>query len=206
MACCSQFTSSTTTTTTTVSARAQAQRPQRHLLLPPLLQPISRPPSSRSSLKLVAPLSSRRDQTTPAVARASPEDERGVVPSDGDDGEGVSLGTMKLPPDTDLQRFETLLFQWANSLCQGANLPLPVPLKVDKIPGGARLGFITIGDGQTEVLVYIDCLVSPPTDGSVPIFRATRNGQMKDQAPPGELRIMRSLLAALKKSVEIARL
>lgn len=109
MACCSQFTSSTAAA---VSARAQAQRPQRHLLLPPLLQPISRPPSSRASLKLVAPLFRRRDQTTPAaVARASPEDERGVVPSDGDDGEGVSLGTMKLPPDTDLQRFETLLFQ-----------------------------------------------------------------------------------------------
>lgn len=72
------------------------------------------------------------------------------------DGDGVSLGTMKLPPDTDVTRFETLLFQvimpsssfnfeffwnifellhcfglqWANSLCQGANLPLPVPLKV----------------------------------------------------------------------------
>lgn len=79
-------------------------------------------------------------------------------------------------------------------------------VQVDKIPGGARLGFITIGDGKTEVLVYIDCLVFPPTDGSVPIFRATRNGQLKDQPPPGEPRIMRSLLAALKKSVEIARL
>ncbi|KAF8006864.1 hypothetical protein BT93_K1001 [Corymbia citriodora subsp. variegata] len=204
MACCSQLTSSTTP----VSAHAQAQHPQRHhLLLPPLL-PIGSSSSSRSSLKLIAPpLSRRGDRATSAtvVARASPENERGVVPSDGDD-DGVSLGTMKLPPDTDLPRFETLLFQWANSLCQGANLPLPVPLKVDKIPGGARLGFITIGDGQTEVLVYIDCLVSPPTDGSVPIFRAIRNGQMKDQAPPGEPRIMRSLLAALKKSVEIARL
>ncbi|KAI3409478.1 uncharacterized protein J3R85_019307 [Psidium guajava] len=202
MACCSQFTSSTTN----VPTHAQAQYQPRHLLLPPL-RPI-RSSSSRSPLRLIAPLSRRRDRTTSAcgvVARASPGDERGIVPSDGDD-DGVSLGTMKLPPDTDLQRFETLLFQWANSLCQGANLPLPVPLKVDKIPGGARLGFITIGDGQTEVLVYIDCLIFPPTDGSVPIFRATRYGQLKDQPPPGEPRIMRSLLAALKKSVEIARL
>ncbi|XP_027065692.2 uncharacterized protein [Coffea arabica] len=101
--------------------------------------------------------------------------------------DGVSLGTMKLPVDTDLAKFETLLFQ------------------VDKIAGGARLGFITIGDGKTEVLVYIDCLVFPATDSSGPIFRAIRNGPLKAQSPPGEPRIMRSLLAALQKSVEIAR-
>ncbi|XP_030531848.1 uncharacterized protein LOC115741943 isoform X3 [Rhodamnia argentea] len=129
MACSSQFTSSTTTVTT----RAQAQHQPRHLLLPPL-RPIRSSPSSRSSLRLIASLSRRRDRTASAcsiVARASPGGERGIVPSDGDD-DGVSLGTMKLPPDTDLQRFETLLFQWANSLCQGANLPLPMPLKVGR--------------------------------------------------------------------------
>ncbi|KAJ4979106.1 hypothetical protein NE237_009886 [Protea cynaroides] len=127
-----------------------------------------------------------------------------IVEADKDD-DGVSLGTMKLPIDIDIPRFETLLFQWANSLCQGANLPLPVPLKVDKIKGGARLSFITIGDGQTEVLVYIDCIVIPAIEGSSPVFLATRNGPLKDQSPPGEPRIMRSLLQALKKSVEIAR-
>ncbi|KAL6336674.1 hypothetical protein AAG906_035988 [Vitis piasezkii] len=135
------------------------------------------------------------------VPKASPES-GSIVPGE---EEGVSLGTMKLPSDTDIPRFESLLFQWANSLCQGANLPLPVPLKVDRIQGGARLGFITIGDGKTEVLVYIDCLVFPATDGSGPTFRAIRNGPLKDQSPPGEPRIMRSLLQALKKSVEIAR-
>lgn len=66
------------------------------------------------------------------------------------------------------------------------------------------MGFITIGDGKTEVLVYIDCLVFPATDVSGPIFRAIRNGSLKDQPPPGEPRIMRSLLQALKKSVEIS--
>ncbi|MED6182150.1 hypothetical protein PIB30_025867 [Stylosanthes scabra] len=135
------------------------------------------------------------------VARASPGN-GGTT----EDDDGVSLGTMKLPLDIDLQRFDSLLFQWANSLCQGANLPLPVPLKVDKIAGGARLGFITIDDGKTEVLVHIDCVVSPATENSAPVFRATRNGPMKDNAPPGEPRIMRSLLQALQKSVEIARL
>ncbi|KAK8600501.1 hypothetical protein V6N13_059712 [Hibiscus sabdariffa] len=141
-------------------------------------------------LKLVAKASSAKDDITPAA----------------DDPEnGVSLGTMKLPSNTDIPRFETLLFQWANSLCQGANLPLPVPLKIDKITGGVRLGFITVGDGKTEVLVYIDCLVFPASDNSSPIFRAIRNGALKDQSPPGEPRIMRSLLQALQKSVEIAR-
>lgn len=135
------------------------------------------------------------------VAQSSQQND-GFVPSDYEDG--VSLGTLKLPANTDLQRFESLLFQWANSLCQGANLPLPVPLKVDKIPGGARLGFITIGGGETEVLVYIDCLVFPATSGSGPIFRAIRNGPLKENSPPGEPRIMGSLLQALKKSVEIA--
>ncbi|XP_017977262.1 PREDICTED: uncharacterized protein LOC18598288 isoform X2 [Theobroma cacao] len=110
-----------------------------------------------------------------------------IVPAADDEEDGISLGTMKLPSNTDLQRFETLLFQ------------------IDKIPGGARLGFITIGDGKTDVLVYIDCLVFPATDGSGPMFRAIRNGPLKDQSPPGEPRIMRSLLQALQKSVEIAR-
>lgn len=82
---------------------------------------------------------------------------------------------------------------------------LPNTEQVDKIPGGARLGFITVGDGQTEVLVYIDCLVFPATSSSGPIFRAIRNGPLKDKPPPGEPRIMRSLLQALQKSVEIAR-
>ncbi|XP_031252102.1 uncharacterized protein LOC116109991 [Pistacia vera] len=137
------------------------------------------------------------------VPKSSQQNDSVVPPEDDEDG--VSLGTMKLPLDTDLQRFDSLLFQWANSLCQGANLPLPVPLKVDKIPGGARLGFITIGDGETEVLVYIDCLVFPATSSSGPIFRAIRSGPLKDKPPPGEPRIMRSLLQALQKSVEIAR-
>ncbi|CAJ2672743.1 unnamed protein product [Trifolium pratense] len=120
--------------------------------------------------------------------------------------DGVSLGTMKLPINLDLQRFDSLLFQWANSLCQGATLPLPMPLKVDKIPGGARLGFIEIGDGETEVLWYIDCLVFRPNESSAPIFIATRNGPLKNKVPPGEPRIMRSLMEALKKSVQIATL
>lgn len=77
--------------------------------------------------------------------------------------------------------------------------------QVDKIRGGARLGFITVGDGETEVLAYIDCLVFPGTDNSAPVFRAIRNGPKRDQTPPGEERIMRSLLEALKKCVDIAR-
>ncbi|KAL1219025.1 hypothetical protein V5N11_028481 [Cardamine amara subsp. amara] len=135
------------------------------------------------------------------VANASPGS--GGVRTEEEDG--VSLGTMKLPMDTDLARFETLLFQWANSLCQGANLPLPVPLKVDKISGGARLGFIVMEDeGKTDVPVYIDCLVFQTKESGL-VFQATRNGRKKDKAPPGEERIMRSLLGALKRAVEIAR-
>ncbi|CAF2292350.1 unnamed protein product [Brassica napus] len=140
----------------------------------------------------------RQMKRTFVVANALPVEE-----------DGVSLGTMKLPMDTDIARFETLLFQWANSLCQGANIPLPVPLKVDRISGGARLGFIVIEDeGKTDVPVYIDCLVYQSTEsgsGSGPVFRATRNGRKKDKAPPGEERIMRSLLGALKRAVELAR-
>nr|GMC88909.1 protein ABHD11 [Ipomoea batatas] len=92
-----------------------------------------------------------------------------------DDDDGVSLGTMKLPLDIDLERFDILLFQFEDN-------------------------------GETQVLVYIDCVVSPATNTSpTPMFRATRNGAKKDEAAPGEPRIMRSLLAALQKSVEIAR-
>ncbi|KAM0947460.1 hypothetical protein DsansV1_C08g0086511 [Dioscorea sansibarensis] len=140
----------------------------------------------------------------PRASSSSPD--KGLVPSTDDDEDGVSLGTMILPPDVDIARFETLLFQWANSLSQGANLPLPVPLKVDRIEGGARLGFTDVDDGKTEVRVYIDCLVFAATESSAPLFRAIRNGPFKNRAPPGEPRIMRSLLQALQKSVEIAKL
>lgn len=135
--------------------------------------------------------------------RASPA-KGGIVPAS-DDDDGVSLGTVKLPGNIDTARLESLLFQWGNSLCQGANLPLPVPLKVDKVEGGIRLGFVAVEDGATRTLVYIDCLVSPAPDGSGPVFRAIRNGPMKDKEPPGEPRIMRSLLQALEKSIQIAR-
>lgn len=77
--------------------------------------------------------------------------------------------------------------------------------QVDKIAGGTRLGFITIGDGETEVIGYIDCLVFPPEGDAGPIFRAVRNGRLKDRVLPGEPRIMRNLMQALQKSVQIAR-
>ncbi|KAF6169251.1 hypothetical protein GIB67_013681 [Kingdonia uniflora] len=136
--------------------------------------------SHQSSYKLTVEYTSPRNYTF--VSKASSAD---TLRSDDD---GVSLGTMKLPSNIDIPRFESLLFQ------------------VDKINGGARLGFITmIDDGKTEVLTFIDCLVSPATEASGPIFRAIRNGPKKDQPPPGEQRIMKGLLDALRKSVEIAR-
>lgn len=48
-----------------------------------------------------------RKHNLAAVSKASPADTISPL----DDDEGVSLGTMKLPPDTDVARFETLLFQ-----------------------------------------------------------------------------------------------
>ncbi|CAA6660646.1 unnamed protein product [Spirodela intermedia] len=142
--------------------------------------------------------SPRRRWLLVPVPKASPEgDDAGPA---GDD-DGVSLGTMKLPPNTDLTRFETLLFQ----PLQGATQPLPVPLKVDRVRGGARLGFVKMGDGEVEVPVYIDCFVVPASGGAAgPMFRAVRNGPQKDEVAPGEQRIMRSLLEALQKSVQIA--
>ncbi|KAK1263034.1 hypothetical protein QJS04_geneDACA008537 [Acorus gramineus] len=158
---------------------------------------LHRPPSHQG-------LSARhRTSSSSTVAKASPGS--GGAEESGDDGDGVSLGTMRLPANIDVDRFELLLFQWANSLCQGANLPLPTPLKVDRVKGGARLGFTTVGDDKVDVSVYIDCLVFPATGDSGPMFRAIRNGSQKDDPPLGEPRIMRSLLQALQKSIQIAR-
>eukprot|EP01018_Ginkgo_biloba_P020086 Gb_39401 [translate_table: standard] len=120
-------------------------------------------------------------------------------------GDPVSLGTMKLPTNVDLKKLEALLFQWGNSLTQSANVPLPVPLKVDKVKGGIRLGFVRVNEGKVEDLVHIDCLVSPSTEGSSATFRALRNGQLKNETPPGEPIIMQSLLQALRKSIDLAR-
>ena len=72
--------------------------------------------------------------------------------------------------------------------------------------GGARLGFVElVGDGEVEVPVYIDCVVFPASGGAAgPMFRAVRNGPKKDLVAPDEPRIMRSLLQALEKCVQIA--
>ncbi|XP_035817266.1 uncharacterized protein [Zea mays] len=126
--------------------------------------------------------------------RASPA-KGGIVPAS-DDDDGVSLGTVKLPGNIDTARLESLLFQISS--------PDAID-QVDKVEGGIRLGFVAVEDGATRTLVYIDCLVSPAPDGSGPVFRAIRNGPMKDKEPPGEPRIMRSLLQALEKSIQIAR-
>ncbi|KAK9734287.1 hypothetical protein RND81_04G128900 [Saponaria officinalis] len=157
--------------------------------------------NDNASRKLRLFTSSHRNLTLVAKS-SSPGKTGGSVSVD---DEGVSLGTMTLPPTIDVPRFETLLFQWANSLCQGAQLPLPVPLKVDKIEGGVRLGFAEIDDGKTQVFAHIDCVVIPGSkETDAPKFVATRNGAMKNKVPPGEPRIMKSLLAALQKSVQIA--
>lgn len=41
----------------------------------------------------------------------SSDENNDIVPSEDDPEDGVSLGTMKLPLDTDIARFQVLLFQ-----------------------------------------------------------------------------------------------
>ncbi|BBM98576.1 hypothetical protein MPTK1_1g14530 [Marchantia polymorpha subsp. ruderalis] len=121
-------------------------------------------------------------------------------------GPPVQLATGKIPDDVDLKLFENLLFQWGASLTQNANLPLPVPLKVDKIEGGVRLGYVRVVDAKCEDVVHIDVVVFPAGDDQPKaMFRALRNGLMKDQTPPAEPLIMQSLLQALKTAVARSR-
>lgn len=120
-------------------------------------------------------------------------------------GPPINLGTAQLPEAIDLQKLQLLLFQWGNNLTQNANLPLPVPLKVDKIEDGVRLGYIRVVEGKLEDLVHIDILLTPASDEQPKaMFRAIRNGQYKDSVPPGEPDIMQRLLAALKISIPLA--
>lgn len=121
-------------------------------------------------------------------------------------GEPISLGTVKLPANVNLEKLENLLYQWGNSLTQNANLPLPAPIKVDKIEGGVRLGYIRLVDGAVEDLAHIDCVVFSGSTGGSPMFRAVRSGRLKDQVPPGEPLIMQSLLQSLKKSIALSQM
>ncbi|XP_058000733.1 uncharacterized protein LOC131178807 [Hevea brasiliensis] len=94
-------------------------------------------------------------------------------------------GTMKMaslwgPRNSDFDRFVELLFQLLSLLVFvtvgkqfAKELPLPVTLKMLR-----------------------QSLVFPATAGSGPIFRAIRNGHLKDRSAPGEPRIMRSLMQA----------
>jgi hypothetical protein len=57
-----------------------------------------------------------------------------------------------------------------------------------------------------EDLVHIDVLVIEASEEQPKaMFVALRNGQMKNSVPPGEPLIMQGLLAALKKSIQLAR-
>jgi hypothetical protein len=73
------------------------------------------------------------------------------------------------------------------------------------VKGGVRLGYIRVRDGAVEDLVHIDVIVNPATADSKAYFQASRNGQYKNKVPPGEPLIMQSLLAALQKSIKLAR-
>lgn len=76
-------------------------------LLP--LSPVSIPGELHygASLRL-SQFSSHRDAAITTRASAGND---GILPKKEDDDDGVSLGTMKLPLDIDLERFDTLLFQ-----------------------------------------------------------------------------------------------
>ncbi|GLJ48439.1 hypothetical protein SUGI_1022430 [Cryptomeria japonica] len=45
------------------------------------------------------------------------------------------------------------------TLTQGVKVPLPTPLKVEKVKGRGRLGLIRINKGKVEDLVHIDSLI-----------------------------------------------
>eukprot|EP00850_Spirogloea_muscicola_P000376 SM000001S04778 [mRNA] locus=s1:2121521:2122741:- [translate_table: standard] len=123
----------------------------------------------------------------------------------GDNTPAISLGTAQLPADIDLKKLDGYLFQWANSVTQSANLPLPLPLKVDKLDNGVRLGYIRVVNGEVEPIVNIDVTLTPASGDETAMFRAVRSGPLKGQAPPGEPTLMQSMLAALKKAVPLSR-
>ncbi|KAL2650181.1 hypothetical protein R1flu_018309 [Riccia fluitans] len=121
-------------------------------------------------------------------------------------GPPIQLATAKIPDDVDLKLFENLLYQWGTSLTQNANLPLPVPLKVDRIAGGVRLGYVKVVEAVVEEVCHIDVVVFPKSeDDPKAIVRALRNGKLKDTTPPAEPLIMQSLFQALKTAVANSR-
>ncbi|KAL3701906.1 hypothetical protein R1sor_019928 [Riccia sorocarpa] len=121
-------------------------------------------------------------------------------------GPPVQLATGKIPDDVDLKLFESLLFKWGSSLTQNANLPLPVPLKVDRIAGGVRLGYVKVVEAIVEEVCHIDVVVVPKSDDQPKaLMVALRNGKLKDTTPPAEPLIMQSLLQALRTAVANSR-
>lgn len=86
----------------------------RQLLIPTKAQPFCGPANSKALLVSCWPEKSTGLMTTSRCRKSvvrvkSSRDEARI--SVGDNGQGVSLGTMKLPVDTDVPRFEALLFQ-----------------------------------------------------------------------------------------------
>eukprot|EP00877_Chromochloris_zofingiensis_P009794 jgi/Chrzof1/5068/Cz15g10180.t1 len=68
----------------------------------------------------------------------------------------ITLGTATIPRSANLQMFTNSLYQWASSITSsGANLPMSLPLKVDRMESGFQItllrrskdgGFFSTGD------------------------------------------------------------
>lgn len=91
--------------------------------------------------------------------------------------------------------------QWGGTLAWNAELPLPLPLQFDEIPGGCRLGFVRVNDGAVQLVGDLRFAVVPSefTQASESVwddegapFMVAVHRQGSSRPLPGEDRILRS--------------
>ncbi|KAF8775288.1 hypothetical protein HU200_004694 [Digitaria exilis] len=91
----------------------------------------------------------------------------------------------------------TVLQRYACRARMAVKPPCAAPGKGGTIPvdDGVNLGTVKL-HGNIDMARF-ESLLFQALDGTGLVFQAMRNGPMKDKEPPGEPRIMRSLLQAL---------
>ena len=90
------------------------------------------------------------------------------------------------------------LQQWASTLAFGSELPLPEPLQVDVLPGGAvRLAAVRVGDDGVAAVGDLRVEVA---EDDASVVRVTRCGLASGlRAVPGEERVLKSLRGGLAR-------
>eukprot|EP00899_Mesostigma_viride_P020188 jgi/Mesvir1/28170/Mv04730-RA.1 len=105
------------------------------------------------------------------------------------------IGRAQIPASVNLDGFKRQMFNWANTLTSsGQNLPLALPLKVDRTPDGFNIGLMRMNGKEATVVCQ---LTAKMEDNVFLVFEETESTEEFVDVPP----IMASMANAIRRAV-----